>query len=259
MSSSAYRERPPAYVGLSGIMARSEVEAALAAFPDCGRQLMVGLLASEKTLAGVENRYPRRYPRREDIAGIFSNDPRCLNLVHVAVDGPMGLGRWLDRAMRAGGPRCHGIQVNMTPIAFGATRRQIADAFAYFRLEFPSARLVAQVRVLGAVLDHAEDWALMMAGFGATDLLLDWSGGAGKAIDPARAQDLCGRLGLPGIGLAIAGGLCAETIPGVAHLIRDGISCDSEGRLRDGADGGGRLVQEKVDAYLRAAGEAVSR
>ena len=36
------------YIGVSGFVSRAEVVSALDAFPDCRRQLMVGVLASEK-------------------------------------------------------------------------------------------------------------------------------------------------------------------------------------------------------------------
>ena len=54
----------------------------------------------------------------------------------------------------------------------------------------------------------------------------------------------------------IAGGLCAEAVPDVAHLIRSGSSIDAEGRLRDDAPDGGNLDLERVRAYLQAAAEA---
>lgn len=64
--------------------------------------------------------------------------------------------------------------------------------------------------------------------------------------------DLVSRYGL-GLNIGIAGGLCAETLPAVASLVREyGLSIDAEGRLRDG-DEGGVLDLDKVAAYLAAA------
>ena len=55
--------------------------------------------------------------------------------------------------------------------------------------------------------------------------------------------------------IGIAGGLCAKTILALAPVlrVRPWLSIDAEGRLRDGAEGGGNLDLNKVRAYLFAA------
>jgi hypothetical protein len=119
---------------------------------------------------------------------------------------------------------------------------------------------VVQLRNPGDV-DAAAALAAFVHTRGATDVLLDASGGRGQAIDVAAAEvavqqirDAC-----PGLGIGIAGGLCAEMVPQVAHLLADGVSVDAEGALRDEAEGGGDLVPEAVAEYLAAVGKAVSR
>jgi hypothetical protein len=119
------------YIGVSGFMSSDEVRAALTVFPHHGPQLMVGVLASYKTLFGPSNSKPRRYPRPEAIDWIFLDDPRCLNLVHYGADSSEGLGLALRKAMVCGGPRCHGVQIN---VAWPAL-----DELRYFRSFFPSA------------------------------------------------------------------------------------------------------------------------
>ena len=77
------------YVGVTGFMSRTEVSEALAMVPQGStRRLMVGVLASSKTLAGQHNKWPGRYPKREAIASILTNDARALNLVHYSTDRP---------------------------------------------------------------------------------------------------------------------------------------------------------------------------
>lgn len=250
--------RPSSYVGISGLMSRGEVDTALAAYPDCGRQLMVGVLASEKTLAGQPNKWPRRYPKREDIAGIFIDDPRCLNLVHVAVDRADMKEPWLDRALFFGGARCHGVQLNAPAPSDRIEEHGQMRAIGSFLRIYPVARLVVQLRPVSGA--DAVARATMLHDAGATDVLIDASGGRGLNLNLASValavQQI--RRACPNIGIGIAGGLCAETVPAVAHIIRDGVSCDAEGRLRDDADGGGDLDMEKTRAYLAAAGEAVA-
>lgn len=266
----------PVYVGVSGFMSSTEVRAALEAFPDCGRQLMVGVLASSKTLCGLPNKYPRRYPQREVIAGIFVDDPRALNLVHVATDGdrstidgkfiPIEIDLW--RGFEAGGPLCHGVQLN------GATPRLRPEALHAFKAMCPTAkRIVLQVgpRWLDA-RSKADGFLKSLAMYAGTvtDILLDVSGGNGKAIKIETARELVvdARRSLSHWGvtadqmaIGIAGGLCAETLPGIRGLLEEQapLSIDAEGRLRDDADGGGNLDLAKVRAYLETAGRVVIR
>lgn len=248
--------KPSSYVGVSGIVSQAEVRAALGTFPDCGRQLMVGVLASAKTLAGQPVKHWRRHPRPEDIAGIFVDDLRCLNLVHYATDtrevGP--LARELLAAVDAGGPLCHGLQLN---IAWPA----LAELIVLRARRRPGLRMVLQLgrtatdglneaQVVSLVEPYAETQVI-------TDLLLDASGGRGVPIDSGKADAYVRalRAAYPGLGVGVAGGLCAETLPSVAQLLSDDISVDAEGRLRDDTDGGGNLVPELVAAYLAKAAE----
>lgn len=247
---------PPSYIGVSGLTSRAEGLAALAAFPSGGRQLMVGVLASEKTLAGQKNRYFRRYPRVESIAGIFTDDPRCLNLVHYGADAPPD-GDMLARLFELAGPLCHGFQFNGAwPYAYDLERLHERAARCGRTL-----RVVLQVRVPNRLGTATVAWPSPAHYAGLfSDVLLDASGGEGRAFDYAYAEtwveECRSRLG-DKIGIGVAGGLCAETLATVAPLLADGISCDAEGRLRDGADGGGRLDLERVKAYLESVAKAV--
>jgi hypothetical protein len=242
--------QPPSYIGCSGITTRAEVLGALSAFPDCGRQLMVGVLASEKTLAGQKNRYHRRCPPVERIAGIFVEDPRCLNLVHFGADEPpdaTDLARLFDLA----GPLCHGFQFN------GAWPwpANIETLCRMFEHAGKKPRIVLQAR-FGTT---AAQVGLYVTRGVATDVLIDASGGTGKPLDAGHASFwfMQFRSMFPSLGIGVAGGLCAEMVPQVADLLRAGVSVDAESGLRDGADGGGRLDMEKVQAWLKAAGEVV--
>lgn len=241
---------PLPYCGISGVTTRAEVLAALAAFPDCGRQLMVGVLVSEKTLAGQRNRWFRRYPKVESIAGIFVDDPRCLNLVHYGADTPPD-GDTLARLFELSGPLCHGFQFN----AAWPHRATLE------RLHEVAARCGRTLRVVLQLRDCAEagriapldDRSLV------TDVLIDASGGLGKPIDAEGAgfDFIQLRSMYLHLGIGIAGGLFAETVPRVATLLQSGASVDAESGLRDGADGGGRLDMDRVKSYLEAVAKAV--
>lgn len=228
-------------VGVTGFMARDEVLAALDALPE-GLTLMVGVLASAKSLRGERNKWWRRYPRAEDIADIFVDDPRCLNLVHFA-PGEMGANAGVvERISALGGPRCDGIQFNgVWPTLMGAAVPRTVILQYKPGLSDPEAT-AALVRAFGVKKTH---------------VLIDASGGRGEGLNLSMAerQIVALRAQEPQMQIGIAGGLCAETLHAASVLIQPyGLSIDAEGRLRDG-DEGGVLNLDKVRAYLKAASE----
>lgn len=260
------------YIGVSGVMTSDEAWAVVGLYREAWRaapcepthDLMIGVLASTKTLAGGTNKYPRRYPRPEQIAGIFPEAPGVLGLIHFASDRPPTDETIFDLD-KIGGKSCHGFQFNVTwpsridlvnfhghkvgrshRVVLQVGPRDIAVIADHdrFQTEQIAKRLHPYVD-----LDHNDGAAIV------TDLLLDVSGGMGVAIDDATAADIVCRVAeRTDVRLGIAGGLCAATLtPGIGRLLRAGCSIDAEGRLRDDADGGGNLDLAKVGAYLQAA------
>lgn len=230
------------YVGVSGFMTSAEVDAAIEALP-AGLTLMVGVLASQKGTFGAGNKYPLRYPKAAEIAGIFSPDPRCLNLLHWSSGEAPGEAV-VEMLRTVAGPHCHGFQFNgawphpshvgegTVVLQFRPGKSSVEDAIAAVRAHGP----LADARVL-----------------------VDGSSGRGEPLDLDKVEHLAatigGYIGYEQVG--IAGGLCAEALPAVAPLVREyGFSIDAEGRLRDG-DHGGTLNLDKVRAYLAAAGVAM--
>jgi hypothetical protein len=231
---------------MTGFVTRAEVDACLAALPE-GLTLMCGVLVSEKTLRGERNKWWRRYPRVEDVAGIFSPDPRCLNLIHYCSDAAPST-EVVSRLQTLGGWTCQGFQFNVA-----WPERSTLAALA-------GAHVVFQVR------PHAQDEGMMArlrAAVGAAresdvHVLIDGSGGRGIPIDPdiadAWGMMIRGHFGND-VGLGFAGGLGADHLRRLAAPIRSySASTDVEGPVRDG-DEGGVLNLDKARAYLRAAGE----
>jgi hypothetical protein len=257
------------YVGVSGVTSANESIACIDAWREAwaGREpthdLMLGVLASTKTLAGQPNRYPRRYPKCEDIAECFVGATGILNLLHLAMDLPdIWDPRVTRRAVEAAGPRCSGVQINIpTPTDdydIGGFSALLQGVRKYV------SRVVLQVRPSDRTVERIAASACFNAGrapiCGATDLLIDGSGGAGRSLDVDRCESIVAAtrrrtvfLGYGPQGIGVAGGLSAESVGAVADLLRHGISIDAEGKLRDDADGGGNLDLDKVRAYLRAA------
>ena len=230
------------YVGVTGFMSLAEVDAALDALPP-GLTLMCGVLASAKSLRGERNRWHRRYPAPEQIASIFSPEPRCLNLIHYCADEPPSAAT-VSRLQTLGGEECDGFQFN------GAWPEPSTLA------ALAGAHVVLQLRPDGGAGDG--DSAVRSLRNCDTHILIDGSGGNGVPISP----DVCDAWGMAirghfgnDVGLGFAGGLDADYLPRLAAEVRSyGASIDAEGRLRDG-DEGGVLNLDKVRAYLRAAGE----
>lgn len=227
------------YIGVTGFMFRHEVDRVLEVFPDdLERKLMVGVLISSKTLRGIRGSWPNRYPHPGDIAGIFSEDPRALNLLHfhaVAEDSERLLDQLLE-VTDVGGNNLHGLQLNM--------KWPDRDVLTRYRERHPSKVLVLQCGS-GAIQSAGNDprsLARMVSDY--VDVceyvLMDPSGGKGIPLTPEVAIDYLDHLHdrLDGsMKYGVAGGL---GVPGgTTELLREifeifpGISADAEGNLRD--------------------------
>lgn len=236
--------KPPSYIGVTGFTSREQVDAALESLP-AGKRLMVGVLASQKTLSGGKRN--ARSPASEDIAGIFSDDSRCINLVHYYTKDTANLWMQLDGAAIKGGACCHGLQIKIPWPS--------ADDLALFSEMW--FRVVLQIgptawaEMTPMTLVHKLDPYIDVI----TDVLLDASAGRGFPLDVSATRPMVAaiRNAFPELGISIAGGLCAETLPAVMPLVREfDLSIDAEGRLRTADD---ELDLDAVCAYLRAAGE----
>ena len=281
------------YIGVSGLMSEGESREVARLYREAwtatGREpthaLMLGALVSAKTLGGASNKYPLRYPKIGDVGSVFQTCVNCrstgvevftpfnstiadderlpcrrcsggpprfyrLNLVHYASDVPPDLQTLMHLDADAG-PGCHGFQ-------FNAAWPTPETLLKFTRTPWEPPRIVLQygprrLAEMGAGASVA--WALKPYAGLATDVLLDASGGEGRPIDAEAAAWPLSFLD-KGWGAGIAGGLCAEALeaqPVIGRMLGAGCSIDAEGRLRDGADGGGNLDMAKVGAYLRAA------
>lgn len=242
----------PPYIGVTGFMNREQVDAALCDFPRTPfLKLMVGVLASDKTMAGLPNNHPGKYPHQERIANIFSDDPRAFNLVHYNTHDQKDLARQLDRLFEAGGIDCHGAQLNISwpnPDELVRSRRAWSDkqivlqlgSEAFNGVKLNPEMLAKHLRQYVGLIDY---------------VLFDMSGGLGVGLDIQLATNCFEqylKLGLnKSFGFGLAGGLSAETVGALAPLFRASrnLSIDAEGRLRTDDC----LDTAKTRAYLAAA------
>lgn len=239
------------YIGVTGFMRWSEVQQALFWIPeDETRLLMVGVLVSDKTLYGLANKHPRRFPPIESVPSLFSSDPRALNLVHFNThDQGLLLEQMLMVRMRAG-ENFHGFQLN---VAWPEVR-----VLRIYRSEHREAVIVLQLGG-GAMKEIGYNTSVLTQRLRHYDGLIDYilidpSGGLGLAFDATRAiKELTAiRNAIPNLGLGLAGGLGPDTIGNIEEVVREfpNLSIDAEGKIRDEDD---NLDLRKAHRYVQGA------
>ena len=246
------------YIGITGFMGRDEVKWAWDAFkktrlaPDY--MLMVGVLASLKTLYGHTNKWPNRYPAVKDISGIFIQDSGMLNLVHYNSKNTDMLFVQLMALTELIGPESfNGFQLN---IAWPSELEILA-----YKAHYPGKKIVLQVgRNAFEMIENSPGKLVgrMVIYVGLVDyILLDPSGGEGKTLDPEKMQDYLIAIkesGFHNIGVGVAGGLSQDTLYLLKPLLKQisYLSIDAEGRLRNEND---HLDMGFVEGYIRKAVE----
>jgi hypothetical protein len=233
-------QRPAPYIGVSGVMTPEEVYGIMACYHASDdiprlrdRRLMLGVLASSKTLVGGTNKYPRRYPATQDIAALFPPDRRSLNLIHYATDDQANLPRQLHSLIALGGPFLDGFQINMAWPTKNAFAKQLKGLRVVLQIG-PAAQ--QQVRhdpeTLVIALGEYDD--------AITDILIDGSGGKGVPMDVDAVSRYVDAVATacPHLGIGVAGGLSASRLLQLETLVtrHPFVSIDAEGRIRDAND-----------------------
>lgn len=248
------------YVGVTGFTNRTQVEAAISAFTRASRRvLMVGVLASHKSLRGVplQRTWAVQTPHLETLAELFVMSDQVLNLVHYAADqGDLGhLADDLAFIAQYAGLCLGGFQLNIPwpdPQVLRACRKN-RDRFPlspHFVLQV-SAEAVAEA---GGTMEGVA--ARLAAYEGVADYaLFDASGGKGKPLDADRALAfLCACRGLR-LRFGVAGGLGADSLSLVEPVLAEfpETSFDAQGKLQ-GPDG---LNVPNMERYLARAAALV--
>ncbi|MBI2634931.1 MAG: hypothetical protein HYW79_00035 [Parcubacteria group bacterium] len=218
-------------------MTKKESDAVLAIMPYGSKhKLMIGVLASQNTIRGGQNSRPNLYPTAKDIAEIFTDHPRALNLMHYNTRELSTLYDQMVEATDISGPNLHGFQLN---IAWPDIH-----ALENYRRRHWDMKIVLQVghnafEQIGyypdALAKKLEEYHDLV-----DYILLDQSSGLGKALDTNIAKDYLDALAAEKfrLGLGVAGGLNLTAL----HLVSPLAFCypslciDAEKQLRDEND-----------------------
>jgi phosphoribosylanthranilate isomerase len=247
------------YIGITGFTRNADVLTCLSAIPaEIERLFMVGVLLSSKTINGGTNKYPVRYPHYNSIKDIFTNDSRCLNMIHYVTDDKTKLVKQLLDAAEIGGENCHGFQLNIV--------WPDIDMLKEVKKELPNHKFVIQCsggamrrfenEIESSVpkLLHTVVKEYQVAGV-IDYLLIDPSGGRGKAFDAQTTiKMLAPHFDQEDYQLGVAGGLKCETINNLIPVMAKYpfLFWDAEGGLRDTDDS---LIVNAATEYLDASFE----
>ncbi len=243
------------YIGVAGFMTAEEMNEAVIATPQNNKwPLAIGILTSAKTINGVPNKYPHRYPKVENIPAQVResrqfakvNQRNVLHVLHYSTDTLdhfdhqiRSVAHWVVTA------GFDAVQVNAPPhFLTNPTFISMLNWLA----EVPGAsRIIAQLRpsrgtepwvdLIGAALYAAE------YSFGITDLILDSSGGSGIGLHIPTTSDLItairgGCASRNRFGIHVAGGLTAKNLTQLETLFRVHglLGFDVESGVRDTDD-----------------------
>jgi len=225
------------YIGVSAVMFNATARVLLEVFELSSRQLMIGTVASFKTLQGRLNSLPHKFPPMLKMASIFPDDPRAFNLIHYNTRDFDTLFQQLAQVTIFGGSNLHGLQLNLV--------WPPADALRAYREAHPEMKLVLQIDQ--SALDEIDQDTAALARrlrndyHGLIDaILLDQSRGRGIRMDTAESREYLHAIQdhWPELGLGVAGGVGPDTLHLVEPLFDEfsNLSTDVESEIRDDDD-----------------------
>lgn len=240
------------YIGITGFTKPEEVEAAYQLLPiDPPRKLMVGVLASWKTLRGIplKPKWQAQFPDPKIIPALFPDDDRVLNLIHYGTEEGQESSLLADllRLEEFAGENLHGFQLN---IPWPSTIE--LEDYAFYGHGTTLALQIGR-KAMEMVGDDRDRLITMLERYiGLVDaILLDPSGGLGQPFDTERARTMLRAIADRGwdLGLGVAGGLGPNTLHLVEPLLAEfpHLSIDAQGRLRNEQN---ELDASAVASYL---------
>ncbi len=251
------------YIGITGFMSPLEVDTVLQTVPkDSNQKVMIGVLVSGKTIKGIPNKWPNRYPKPEVIPALFTDHPCALNLVHYNTkeeDSDVILQELLH-IQSLSGPYFDGFQLNLVwPNPKILQQLEVENIRKNIQRKRKTIVLQCGGKALSEI-DHSPEKLeekLKQYENMVDYVLIDPSGGLGIPFDIEFVERCLGRLYSSklayNMGFGIAGGLSSERLPELLQplvLSFPYVSIDAEGKLRTPDD---HLDIKKAIAYLKDA------
>jgi len=242
------------YIGVTGFMDRTEVEAVLSSLPEgFNRKVMIGMLVSGKTVKGIPNKWPKRYPMLDMVGSVFMDHPNALNLVHYNTkeEDPVKIVEELYMIEELAGPNFHGFQLNMvwpSPSMINLWLRNRGSKTIVLQC---GSRAMAEINNSPEQLVEKSKNYEGIADY----LLLDPSGGLGQSFNYEHLLLYLDALHLARLNtrFGVAGGLSPETFEPLMIPILErfpDVSIDAEGRLRTKED---KLDTDIANKYISLA------
>lgn len=249
---------PKPYIGITDFTRYFETIATQEYFrrcdgPSSGHFLHVGVMMSRKTLNGIPSKWSNVFPKNKDIANIFAKDKNTLNVLHYADYDGVDVAKNLAKATEWGYTEMDALQLDMIWPDSAVIKN--------YRQKHPDTKIILQVNSKSlAVVDHRPAnlfERLDLYGRSVDYVLLDMSMGRGRDLDINHLLPYLMAIdkNRPDLGLVVAGGLCAKTLPLIASLVGafPNLSIDAQSKLRPSGNAMDPLDWNMAREYLEVA------
>lgn len=248
---------PVPYIGITDFTTFSEVERMLEVFNknkgDRNRRLHVGVMMSRKTLLGLETKWTKAFPPKENIASIFASD-QTMNCLHYADYDKLDLVDNLIEAIGYGGKNITAMQLDMVwpdpdslALTIGVAGKPLevvlqVNGPAMSQCNDDPVEVVERLRDYGPEVKY---------------ILLDKSMGKGLGMDAESLLPFVDKISeeLPHLSCAVAGGLGPNSMKLLDPIAQKypHISIDAQGKLRPSGSALDPIDWDMAAEYLRKA------
>jgi phosphoribosylanthranilate isomerase len=237
------------YIGITGFTSRPEIKEVLGS-QKFNRPIMIGVLATEKTLNGIEKKNNHnRYPKIGLVKDIFPKKSLgVINLVHYSTESKDGLLKQLIELTKLCGNNLDGFQLN--------TPWPPISSIKEYKSQYHEKTIVLQMGTTAFNLLRCDTGKIFQKLKDYEDyidyIIFDFSGGKGKQLDIGitnKCLSLAKKFNIS-TSIIIAGGLNDSNIKMVKPIIEKfpEVGIDAESGLRNSKD---FLDINKAQRYLK--------
>ncbi|MCX6735899.1 MAG: hypothetical protein NTZ13_02350 [Candidatus Parcubacteria bacterium] len=243
------------YVGITDFMTFEQVQQMLAVFksnlaPSQNRRLHVGVMMSYKTLHNLETRWTKAFPKKENIADIFSSS-ETMNCLHYADYEAIDVQCSIAKAISYGGNGINALQLDM----IWPNPDYIAKAVFASGVNLEVILQIGK-NAIEEANDDPKEVVKRLSGYKdiVQYVLLDKSMGQGLGMDATGLIPFAKAVkeAFPEISIVAAGGLGPESVGLVKPLVLEfpDISIDAQGKLRQSGNALDPIDWNMAEMYL---------